>query len=314
MNYNYATMYKRHQLVLRPELFYYTKSRFQFSIYTSYMLFANGEYERFSTQPGNTSYRDELVPAGSASRFEAGFGVKFNINVPAGRRKNYNAVMVVFRDANGNGIKDHNEQGFANMLIKVTRVNESFSEEDAFVQMKDVYELITDADGVAEYKFLPKGNYKIESMPLSANQGWFGKRTMYKFIDGNSTIYIPLSKGAKISGGIYVERDRYSDDKPVNVGGIRVTVVNQQTGETYTTLTDQNGNYSVHVPNGDYVVSINEGAVGTRFSFLENNIPVSVKSSGKSYNVGFYLSEKKRTIRFGRGQGLRNSPIKDNRN
>ena len=321
VNYNYATMYKRHQVVFRPELFYYTKSRFQFSIYASYMLFANGEYERFNTQPNyapvRTSYRDDIVQAGSASRFEAGFGIKFNFNMPVGRRKNYNAVMVVFRDANGNGIKDHDEQGFANMLIKVTKVNESFSEEDAFVQMKDIYELITDADGVVEYRHLPKGNYKIESMPLSANQGWFGKRTMYKFIDGNGTIYIPLSKGAKISGGIFVERDIHSDNKAVNIGGIRVTVVNQLTGETYTTLTDQNGNYSVHVPNGDYVVSINEGAVGTRFSFLENNIPISVKSSGKSYNVGFYLSEKKRQIRFGRGRSagdvLRTSPIRDNR-
>ena len=318
LNYNYATMYKRHQLVLRPELFYYTKSRFQFSIYLSYMLFANGEYERFNTRPNyapvRSSYYDEIVPAGSASRIETGFGIKFNFNMPVGRRKNYNAVMVVFRDANGNGIKDRDEQGFANMLIKVTKVNESFTEEDEFVQAKDIYELITDEEGVVEYKYLPKGNYKIESMPLSANQGWFGKRTMYKFIDGNSTIYIPLSKGAKISGGIFVERDVHSDNEPVNIGGIRVTVVNQLTGETYTTLTDQNGNYSLHVPNGDYVVTINEGAVGTRFSFLDNDIPISVKSSGKSYNVGFYLSEKKRTVRFGRGQGLRDSPIKDNRN
>ena len=321
LNYNYSTMFKRHNLVLRPELFYYTKSRFQFSFYTSYMLFANGEYERFSMQPNyapvRTNYRDDVVPADAASRFEVGFGIKFNFNVPAGRRRNYNAVMVVFRDANGNGIKDHDEQGFANMLIKVTKVNESFSDEDAFVQTKDIYELITDEDGMVEYKFLPKGNYKIESMPLSASQGWFGKRTIYKFIDGNGVIYIPLSKGAKLTGGIYVERDIHSDNKPVNLGGIRVTVVNQLTGETYTTLTDQNGNYSIHVPSGDYVVSINEGAVGTRFSFLENNIPVSVKSSNKSYNVGFYLSEKKRQIRFGRGRSagaiLRTSPIRDNR-
>ena len=321
LNYNYATMYKRHQLVIRPELFYFTRSRFRFSIYTSYMLFANGEYERFSNQANYApvkNHRDPVVPAGASSRIEGGFGIKFDINVPVGKRKNFNATMVVFRDANGNGIKDRDEQGYANMLIRVTKVDESFNDVEEFVQPTEVYELITDEDGKAEYLHIPKGNYKIESMPLLASEGWFGSRKMFKFIDGNQTIYIPLSKGAKLSGGIFVERDVYSDGKAVQIGGIRVTAINQLTGESYSTLTDQYGNYSMHLPNGEYVININEGAVGTRFSFSDNNIPLSVKSSGKNYNISFYLSEKKRQIRFGHGRSadavLRNSPIVDNRN
>ena len=323
LNYNYATMYKRNQLVIRPELFYYTLSRLRFSIYLNYMLFANGEYERYNNSlpnyaPVNSYYDDNIVPADVTNRFEVGFGIKFDLNVPVGKRKNYNAVMVVFRDANGNGIKDRDEQGYANMLIRVTKVDESFNEGDEFALVKDIYELITDQDGMVEYSHLPKGNYKIESIPLMASEGWFGSRKMYKFIDGNQIIYIPLSKGAKLSGGIFVERDAYSDEKPIQLGGIRVTAVNQLTGESYSTLTDQYGNYSIHLPNGDYVITINEGAVGSRFSFTDNNIPISIKSSGKSYNIGFYLSEKKRQIRFGRGRSaddiIRKSPIVDNRN
>ena len=323
LNYNYATMYKRNQVVIRPELFYYSLSRFRFSIYMNYMVFANGEYERYNYPlpnyaPVNSNYHDNVVPADVTTRFEVGFGIKFDLNVPVGKRKNYNAVMIVFRDANGNGIKDRDEQGYANMLIRVTKVDESFNEGDDFALVKDIYELITDKDGVVEYSHLPKGNYKIESIPLMASEGWFGSRKMYKFIDGNQIIYIPLSKGAKLSGGIFVERDSYSDEKPVQIGGIRVTAVNQLTGESYSTLTDKYGNYSMHLPNGDYVITINEGAVGTRFSFTDNNIPISIKSSGKSYNIGFYLSEKKRQIRFNRGRSaseiIRKSPIVDNRN
>jgi len=304
VNYNYMTMFKRHQVVIRPELFYYSKGRFRFSFYTSYMLFANGEYERVNTTPGPAPVwpgDNNIVKADAFSRFEVGFGIKFDINVPAGKRKNYNAVMVVFRDANGNGIKDNNEQGYANMLIRVTKTDESFNEEDAFVQAKDIYELITDNEGMVEYSHLPRGNYKIETISLSNVDGWFGNRVMYRLIEGNQTIPIPLSKGAKLSGGIFVERDEYSNNKPINLGGIRVTAVNELTSETYSSLTDGSGNYTMYLPDGDYVVSINEGAVGSRYHFTNNNIPVSIKSGGKNYSVGFYLAEKKRKIIFGNG-------------
>ena len=79
---------------------------------------------------------------------------------------------------------------------------------------------------------------------------------------------IPLSKGARVSGGVFVERDANTDDKEISLGGIRVTAVNDLTGESHSTLTDQFGNYTMHLPNGSYVVTINEGAVGSRNNFV----------------------------------------------
>jgi hypothetical protein len=152
---------------------------------------------------------------------------------------------------------------------------------------------------MVEYNHLPRGNYKIETISLSNADGWFGNRVMYRLIEGNQTIQIPLSKGAKLSGGIFVERDEYTNNKPINLGGIRVTAVNELTSETYSSLTDGSGNYTMYLPDGDYVVSINEGAVGSRYNFTNNKIPVSIKSGGKNYSVGFYLAEKKRKVIFG---------------
>jgi len=318
MNYNYRTIQGRHQLVARPEMFYHTAKRFRFSVYANYLLYSNAQYERSSTTINNSpvASTDFLVPASTSSRIEFGFGVKFNVNVPAGIDRNYRATMVVFRDLNGNGIKDRGEEGYENMLIRVTPVSENFTEDDILYQ-QEIYELITDYKGEVEYRHLPRGNYKIESIPLVATEGWYGGNEFYKYIDGNQLINIPLTRGARLSGGIFVQRDVHSDNKAIVLGGIRVTAVNQLTGDALSALTDQYGNYSLYLPNGDYVVSINEGAVGKRFQFLENNIPLSIKNSGENYNVGFYLVEKQRNINFGPKRGanaiLRSANLKDNR-
>ena len=73
--------------------------------------------------------------------------------------------------------------------------------------------------------------------------------------------------------------------------------------------------YYVHLPNGSYVVTINEGAVGSRFYFLENNIPVLVRNSGENYSVGFLLVEQKRKINFNNSRGAVQKPsaLRDNR-
>ncbi|WP_142533386.1 carboxypeptidase-like regulatory domain-containing protein [Saccharicrinis carchari] len=320
LNYNYTTVKGRQQLVSRPELFYYTNKQFEFSLYANYLMYANAEYERtpisFNGSPVASS--GDIVPADVFSRVEYGFGIKINVNVPAGLHKNYRAMMVVFRDLNGNGIKDQNEPAYGDMLIKVTRVDESFSENDLMMQQNEIYELITNSDGEAIYRHLPKGNYKIESSPLTTTDGWFSGDVRYEMIDGNKTVYIPLSRGARCSGSIFVERAEYSDEKPLMLGGIRVTAVNQLSGATYSALTDKYGNYSLYLPNGDYVLTINEGAVGTRFQFAKNNIPLSVKSRSQNYNVSFNLGERKRQINFGPKQNsdaiLQSTPIKDKRN
>ncbi len=298
-NYNYTTIRSRHQIVSRPELFYYTTSRMQFSLYSSYLLYANAEYERTTLVDSYAQNDQTVVPASVFSRVEFGFGIKLNVNVPAGLDRNYNALVVVFKDVNGNGIKDVNEKGVENILIGISKTDEQFSEDNMIMDQPEVYELITNEKGEVKYNHLPKGNYKIELIPLTASEGWYGGGVIYQYIANNQTINIPLSKGARLSGGIFVERDVNSDEKDLVLRGIRVTAMNQLTGQAHTALTDANGNYTMYLPNGNYLVAINEGAVGTRFQFANNNLPLNIESSSRNFDISFNLIEKKRQINFG---------------
>ncbi len=313
LNYNFSTVNTRQQLNLRSELFYYAVSGFRFSIYGRYILFGEGEYVRTYPVPGGGTM-EEMVPASTASRFEMGAGVKFNVNVPTSFRQNYDVTVIAFRDMNGNGIMELNERGIGEMLIRL-KLNDSLTQQKTGDEVRslleaDEYELVTNDKGVVEYNNVPMGEYIITAMPLASMGGWFDGKTFYRTIDKNRTIYVPLSRGARLSGGILLERDRYGNSKELNLGNIRVTAVNQDNGQTYSTLTTSEGNFVMFVPNGNFVISINESAVGNRYVFTQNNIPVVINQDFENYNVSFFLSEKQRNINV---SGKRSRPLPINR-
>lgn len=302
VNYFYTTIHERNQIISRPELFYYAPSGFRFSIYARYSFFGEGDYYRKQYHAGSNDYTEELVPASQSNRFEIGAGVKFNVNMPTGIKRYYKVTVIAFRDLNGNGVQDPNEKGIDDMLIMFTKndtiANIKTGDED-LNRMDKVYELVTNSKGTVEYDNIPVGEYIITAKPLTAMSGWFDGKTFYRTIDKNKTIYIPLSKGARISGGVLMERAKYTDNKPVFLGNIRVTAVNIENGKTFSTLTDKNGQFVLFTPNGSYKITINESAVGSRFEFLQNNIPLNVTKDFENYNVSFYLVEKQRKINMG---------------
>jgi hypothetical protein len=308
LNYFYTTIHKRNQFITRPELFYYAPNGFRFSMYMRYSLFSEGTYTRKQYHAGSGGFTEEIVPASVSDRFEIGVGVKFNVNMPTGFKRYYRIKVIAFRDLNGNGVLDPNEKGIEDMLIMLTKndsvINTESAEQDLNAVPK-VYELVTNGKGLVEYDNIPVGEYIITARPLTTMGGWFDGKTFYRTIDKNKVIYIPLSKGARVSGGILMERAKFSDNKPVYLGNIRVTAVNIESGKTFSTLTDEDGQFVLFAPNGSYKITINEAAVGNRFEFLQNNIPLKITKDFENYNVSFYLVEKERKIRMG---GKRRSP------
>lgn len=300
-NYIYTIINNRHQFNTRPELFFYSKMGIIFNFYARYLLYADGEQFRTVSRPGIGTY-SESVPATTTNRFEIGTGVKLNFNMPVGPSRNYDVKIIAFRDLNGNGVKDPSEKGIDNMLIRL-KINDSIA---AMINTAVVYgetmptefELITNSDGVVMYNNVPMGDYIITALPLASMGGWFDGKTFYKNISKNQVFYIPLSKGARVSGGILTERELYSDNKVLILNNIRVSAQSLTDGKTFSTLTGQDGSFTLYVPNGEYVVSINESAVGEKWEFLQNNIPLKVEEDFENYNISFYLVEKKRTIRL----------------
>lgn len=315
LNYYFNTVNTRQQLNTRPELFYYAKSGFRFSIYGRYIMFAEGEYTRTYNGISGATYQ-EYVPANSTSRFEFGAGIKFNINMPTSLKRNYEVKVIAFRDMNGNGKQDLNEKGIPDMLIHI-KLNDTIAQfksadnQQSIFNGPDEYDLVTNGDGVVEYQNIPMGDYVITAMPLASLGGWFDGKTFYRTIDKNKTIYIPLSRGARISGGILLERDRFGTGRKLELSNIRVTAVNQDNGKTFSTLTTGDGNFVLFVPNGNYVMIINESAVDKHFSFMQNNIPIEVNQDFENYNVSFFLAEKQRNINV-RGKNIRHLPIRRN--
>ncbi len=312
LNYYFNTINSRQQLNTRPELFYYAKNGFRFSLYARYIMFAEGEYTRTYNGISGATYQ-EIVPANSTSRFEFGAGLKFNINMPTGLNRNYDVKVIAFRDMNGNGKRDLNEKGISDMLIHI-KLNDTVAqftqnEPNNIYSGPQEFDLVTNDNGMVEYQNIPLGEYVITAMPLSNMGGWFDGKTFYRSIDKNKTIYIPLSRGARISGGIFLERDRFGTGKQLDLSNIRVTAVNQDNGKTFSTLTTGDGNFVLFVPNGNYIMIINESAIDNHFSFKQNNIPIEVNQDFENYNVSFFLSEKQRNINI-RGKHTRHLPIR----
>jgi len=310
VNYNINTINLRQQFFIMPEIFYYAKSGFRFSAYARYMIFGEGQYYRtHHTSQGNI---EELVPALTVGRFEIGAGVKFNINAPIGLKKNIDVKVIAFRDLNGNGKKDINETGIEDMLIHLklndTITNDLAQNNSYLYNGPEEYDLVSNSKGVVEYINLPMGDYVMTAQPLASMGGWFDGKTFYHTVDKNKTIYLPLSRGARVSGGILVESDKFGTGKKEPLGNIRVTAIKQDNGKAFSTLTSQNGHFVMFVPNGDYVIVINEAAVSNHYSFIQNNIPLNINEDFENYNVSFYLSEKKRNINI-RGKRTRHIPI-----
>lgn len=313
LNYFYTTIHTRNQLITRPELFYYAPNGFRFNLYARYMFYGEGSYTRKMYNAGSGNYTEEIVPESTSNRFEIGAGVKFNINMPTGLKRYYKIKVVAFRDLNGNGKMDPNEKGIKNMLIflkkndTVAQINEPGQD---FNTIEKTYELVSNDKGSVEYDYIPMGEYVITARPLKSMGGWFDGKTFYTTIDRNKTVFIPLSKGARISGGILTEKAKFSNDKKVNLGNIRVTAINIENGKTFSTLSDHNGQFVLFAPNGTYNIMINESAISSRYEFLQSSIPLKVTKDFENYNVSFYLTEKERTIRMGKGSSRPKLPIK----
>ncbi len=318
-NYNINTINTRQQLNFKPELFFYSSNKFRFSFYLRYMLLGEGEYIR-EINSSNGGSTEQIVPASLNSRFEIGAGIKYNLNVPIGLTRNHDVKVIAFRDMNGNDKMDINETGIEQMLIHLklndtitNNTNSQINNQSNIYNGPEEYDLVTNLKGEVTYENIPMGDYVITAMPLANMGGWFDGHKFYRTIDKDKIIYIPLSRGARVSGTIMLERDKFGSGKKLALGNIRITAIRQSDGKTFSTLTTTDGHFVMFVPNGDYVMVVNEDAVSRGFNFMQNNIPLTINKDFENYNVSFYLSEKKRNINV-RGKRTRVLPINRTQN
>ncbi|MBL0066050.1 MAG: hypothetical protein IPP38_13770 [Bacteroidetes bacterium] len=288
----YETFYKKFNFRLRPEMFYYTNSGFRFSVYASF----------FSNSQAANPLLDDLQSRApfeklSAQELNMGFGVKKQIGIPIPGKKFCNVRVVVFKDLNGNGKQDNNEEGVENMLVSIRKKSPPTDRPDTLsIGRDESEEFVTDSKGAIFYDNVAPGVYLMKATPLMSQGEWFDVNSVEVPIDKRTTIYLPLSRGIKLLGSILISRDKYSNEEgKLDLSRIRVTAIDS-VGKTFSCLTDRDGQFSLFLPTGIYTLSINDAALGSKFIFVQSKMSLDLTHPIDNYNVTFNVAEKRRKM------------------
>jgi hypothetical protein len=290
----HETFFQKTTFRIKPELFYFTKSGFRFSIYATYMSSSQGanpllnemQIEHGGFQP--VSYQDMNV----------GFGIKKQIGVPIPGKKYRSIRMIVYKDRNGNRIQDANEEGVENILINMRMIKAAEGYADTIASLNSHGDdFITNSKGEINYTNVPAGVYHIKMIPLTQMGEWFDGKEEDILIDGKQTVYMALSKGVKLSGGILIERDKYSNEgNEMDLSRIRVTAIDSS-GKTFSALTDKTGGFTLYLPLGKYTLAINEAALGDHYACMQSKISMDLtKPIVDNYSITFNVTERKRKM------------------
>jgi hypothetical protein len=230
--------------------------------------------------------------------FVIGISKSFNIQQP--RLKYYNLKTVFFNDLDGNGIKTDNEPPVSNILVDIQK-DRRISKELSYIPE---VQLLSDFKGSIEFDNLPKDNYKLTFTPLVNLQSLYfikGSEQSYSN-DKDRILYVPLAESYKIKGKIILVRDMNSSEGKIDLGSIRITALGPK-GETYSSLTDNFGNFILSVPKADkFKVHINN-VFGEQF-YIDSNESEVQFTENKTINLNFVFIEKKRGIQFEGGGEL----------
>ena len=277
-NYTYNNIFKRHGLGYFPQLFYFTNSGWRFAINASYNFYSN-DYGSF--------YTSSFVPiqeqqGNEVQNYNFGFSVRkeFAIPIPFIESKSVDCDFVAFYDLNGNSIKEENEPTIENVIINLDNTSE----------------LITDKNGIGKVKNISLGNHYVSLTRLEGVDGWFSNIGDSLEVITKGNIYLPFVRGVKVYGEVFLDRQEIGvvdKDKKFDLSRIKITATNVK---TYHTLTDVNGKFEFYLPNGDYLITMDENVLGTKYKMSSNNIPVKLTYGQTDTYVSFYVSEKRRKV------------------
>ncbi|MBD00640.1 MAG: hypothetical protein CL841_04730 [Crocinitomicaceae bacterium] len=258
----------RNSITIVPQLYHLTKNELRLSV--SPGLFWNSIKENNSEYPTKTN-----------TSFMLNFALKKKIGIPVPKAKKLYTTtkFCAFVDNNGNHKKDENESLLENIVISL-----------------GYNELLTNINGEATmYNLFKDSIYDLSIFSIDNLEGFFPyyESKYYPFKD--SVLLIPFVKGVNVYGEIYIDRDKSPGgfDLDYDLSKIRVSAYN---GQDVHTLTNVNGKFSMYVPYGEYVISLDNDVIGTRFRILENDIKLNLDEGTESVFITFYLVEKRRKI------------------
>ncbi|WP_299499065.1 hypothetical protein [Mucilaginibacter sp.] len=195
-----------------------------------------------------------------------------------GLRKYSTLKVILFKDNNGNNIYDLGDE-------PVNAAN---------IRIGDQY-FITNKLGEAYYKNIKPKIYSIDLGQVTNLKGWIAKKGYNQQInfDKSQDWYIGYERSRFLSGSLNLVKDPLSklEFSPSN---IRITAISSK-GESYSTLTDENGAFFLNLPADTYLVQINANVFTEEFRVLRENLNADLTTKSEEALV-FEVRERKRTI------------------
>lgn len=278
--YNYGNVFNNHSIGMFPEIFYFTNNGWRFSL--------RGNYTINTSNYGSIYSSDTLLIAEYDERerqflqnFTLGATVKkeFGIPIPFIKKTAASVEFISFYDINGNGTQEKDEPTIENVVIRM-----------------GAKEVITNNKGKAEIKNIPKETYPFFARSLDDLQGWFPDVKDSLMIIADNIQYVPFVRGVKVYGDVVLDRQKIAvadTSKPFDLSKIKITATN---GKTYNTLTDIKGKFEFYMPNGEYIITMDESILGNKYKLSRNNIPLTLKNTQDGVYVSFYVVENRKKV------------------
>jgi hypothetical protein len=289
--YNYTTTNNQHSMSIRPEIFYHPQMGLRFGLYGRFFALSSELEERMAIPD-----IDLEGSVYSSSRYEFGFSIRKDLNVPVSGRRFYDLTVVVYSDISGTGTRQSSDPGLRDMWVRLQAIDAAAGDGMAIAQGA-VFETLTNRDGKAYFVNIPPGSYLATIVPVAQAGSRYEARTYEIMVSDDRTVYLSIDRGARVSGSIILDRDQYTRAEYFPVGSIRITATDQE-GQKFSTLTSETGQYSLYLPKGKYNISLNESIFSDKFDLQQNNVPVEILFEQEIVTVNFIAKERARQIRI----------------
>jgi len=206
--------------------------------------------------------------------------------------------VVLFKDDNGNGIKEDLEKGVP--YVKTRLILTNSDNMDVSTQFPVDITLLSNEKGIVNYNRLPTGFYELGITPLSdVKEYFYVTKSVEKLqLDRNKVYYVPFQKATKLTGRLTMERQKFirKGTETIDLGRIKITAYDNQ-GNSYSSFTLEDGSFTIFVPgNNSYYVRMGN-VFGDSFKILKNDITVNVTDK-VTEEVVFNVVEINRQIKF----------------
>lgn len=162
----------------------------------------------------------------------------------------------------------------------------------------------TDNKGILKYKSLPQGTYSIK--PVNTNEWYSNAVTVV--INADTKIAIGLNKTATIKGSLSYIFTEKSFDITRKKGGLPIIAIDDS-GNVFTTKTDENGNFVLYVPKGSYTVTLEKAGISEYVEIEDNNQVINAEPNDiKEVKFTLNIKEKRVETRKFSSSGFKNGP------